>query len=204
MRQTVLIRDLFWFFSPLLVFCITRVWLCQQHNYKDKTSKICKSFRGTHLFFTCPTCAYGQRITISRGLLRSPAAGSATGAGIGEKPRGERWFEYRPSRHVQHTSKLQQRCWELACGVSFSYLFCPTKESPAARAAFTGRCLKVPKRVNCAGHLQQQRVFNRCKDAALWGLEIVTWVLKKLMIVLDIRKFKLLCYLELLFGFLNL
>lgn len=66
--------------SPLLVFCIRRTWLCQQHSIKDKASKICKSFRYT-LLFTCPTCAYGQCITISRGVLRCPAAGSATRVG---------------------------------------------------------------------------------------------------------------------------
>lgn len=36
--------------SPLLVFCIRRAWLCQQHNIKDEASKICKSFRYTLVF----------------------------------------------------------------------------------------------------------------------------------------------------------
>ena len=59
-----------------------------------------------HLFFTCPSCTYGQRITISRGLLRNPAAGSAQSRHQGGASQWDR-VERCPLCHTQHTSRLQ-------------------------------------------------------------------------------------------------
>lgn len=99
-----------------------------------------------------------------------------------------------PRWHVQHTLVDYSSTagdWYCCMRGFFFTCFCPTKESPAARAAFTGRCLKVPVCVYCAGQLKQQKGFNRCKGVGLWSWEIMTWVLKKFMVVLDINKFKL-------------
>lgn len=71
------------------------------------------------------------------------------------------------------------------CMRGFFLLFYVVAPPKKARRAFTSRCLEVPIHVYCASQLQSHRVFNPCKDVDIRDLEIMSWVLKKLMVVLD-------------------
>lgn len=50
----------------LMVSCFRRVWLCHQHNAKDKASKISKSFLCTLFFPPLSNLRYGQCITVPK------------------------------------------------------------------------------------------------------------------------------------------
>ena len=75
--------------SPMLVFCIKRVWLCQQHNVKDKTSKICKSFRCTRVFHL----TYLRLWAAHYNFQRAPAKSSCWVSDQSGDPRNVSWWE---------------------------------------------------------------------------------------------------------------
>lgn len=152
MRQTVLIRDLFWFCHPCWSFALGGCDFASSTTLRTNLPKSA-SHSNALLFVTCPACAYGQLMTMSRGFLVCPAAGAATGAGMGEMTHGGRWVEHPPLHHVQCTSKLEQHCWEwilLHVGFLF-YIVWPHKRNCRCQSSFTGRCLKVPICLYCAG-----------------------------------------------------
>lgn len=152
--------------SPLLVVCIRRLWLCQQHNVRTRLPKFA-SHSNALLFVTCPVCAYGPLMTMSRGLLRCPAAGAATGAGVGEMPRGGRWVEHHPPCTMFSTPVN----WSNAAGNGycvmrgfFFILFGLTKETPAARAVSLVDALRYQYVFTVlVGQLKQQRVFKHAE-----------------------------------------
>lgn len=120
--------------SFLMVSCFRRVWLCHQPSVKDKASKISESFSST-LFFPLSNLRCGHCITIPKGFLRNPAAGSATGAGIREMPCRESWVQLCPLDHTQHPGTLQRHCRELILlRVMFLfYIFLPRLRKPSCQ-----------------------------------------------------------------------
>lgn len=157
--------------SPLLVFCIRRVWLCQQHNVKVEASKICKSFRCTLVFHL----SYLRLWAVHYNFQRAPEVQL-----LGQWPeRGsEKCLVVRNGLNIIPCATFSTLVdcsntagnWNCCMWGFFFIYFCPTEESPAARAAFTGSCLEVPIRFYCAGQLRQQRVFHHCIDVGLRGL----------------------------------
>lgn len=121
--------------SFLMVFSCSRVWLCHQHNFKDKASKTSKSFKCT-LVFPLSNMSYGQCIT-------APEKCSCWGSDqsrIREMPgTGAEWSNVpwaTLSTLIDCSSTAGN--WYLCMQCFFFTYFCPSKEIPAARTVFTG------------------------------------------------------------------